>query len=168
MATTRSPEHEKLKDLIDGVDIAMLTTTAGDGRLVSRPLRAQAMDEDGDLWFVTDRNSHKIDEIQANPQVNVAFAAPSENTYVSVSGTASVRFDKARLHELWSPAMKVFYPEGEDDPDLCLLQVRMQSAEYWDSPGGFIGNALYLTMTAITGDAGSLSENQRMEFGRKS
>ena len=160
-------ELEKLRELIEGIDIAMLSTQARDGRLVSRPLRTQQMDADGHLWFVTDRNSHKADEIEKNPQVNIAYAAPSDNTFVSVAGIAEVRDDRKKLHELWSPAMSIFYPKGEDDPDLCLLKVRMQSAEYWDGPGGFIGNAVYLAMTAITGDVGSLSDNQRMEFGNK-
>jgi general stress protein 26 len=164
---SKTKELEKLRELIEGIDIAMLSTQARDGRLVSRPLRTQQMDEDGHLWFVTDRNSHKADEIEKNPQVNIAYAAPSDNTYVSVAGIAEVRDDRKKLHELWSPAMSLFYPKGEDDPDLCLLKVRMQSAEYWDSPGGFIGSALYLAMTAMTGDATSLSDNQRMEFGNK-
>ncbi len=160
-------ELAKLRELIEGIDMAMFSTQARDGRLVSRPLRTQQMDAEGHLWFVTDRNSHKADEIEKNPQVNIAYAAPSDNTYVSVAGIAEVRDDRKKIQELWSPAMSLFYPKGHDDPDLCLLKVRMQSAEYWDSPGGFIGNALYLAMTAITGDAGSLADNQRMEFGSK-
>ena len=163
---TRASDIEKLKDVIDGIDTAMLTTRTADGRLVSRPLRMQEIDEEGAMWFVTDRDSHKTDEIHAHPQVNVAFAAPADNTYVSVSGKATVLFDKARLQELWSPAMTVFYPDGLDHPALCVLRVEMESAEYWDSPGGLVGNALYLTMAAITGDAGVRSENRSMDRGR--
>jgi general stress protein 26 len=163
---TKHRDMEKLKDVIDGLDTAMFTTVTKEGRLVSRPLRMQEIDEDGAMWFVTDRNSHKTDEIHACPQVNMTFAAPADNTYVSVSGKATVLFDRARLQELWSPAMMVFYPDGLDDPDLCLLRVDMESAEYWDSPGGLVGNALYLAMAAITGDAGVLSENRSMDLGK--
>jgi len=163
---TKHRDMEKLKDVIDGMDTAMFTTVAADGRLASRPLRMQEIDEDGTMWFVTDRGSHKTDEIKASPFVNVSFAAPSDNTYVSISGRATVLFDKARLNDLWSPAMMVFYPDGLDDPDLCVLRVDMESAEYWDSPGGLVGNALYLTMAALTGDAGVLSENRSMDLGR--
>ena len=163
---TRHHDMEKLKDVIDGMDTAMFTTMTADGRLVSRPLRMQEIDEDGAMWFVTDRDSHKADELRVHPQVNVVFAAPADNTYVSVSGQASVLFDKARLHDLWSPAMMVFYPDGLDDPDLCVVRVEMESAEYWDSPGGLVGNALYLAMAAITGDAGVLSENRSMDLDR--
>ena len=162
--TTKHHDIEKLTDVIDGLDTAMFTTRTANGRLVSRPLRMQEIDEDGAMWFVTDRNSHKTEEIHAHPQVNLAFAAPADNTYVSVSGKATVLFDKARLQALWSPAMMVFYPDGLDDPDLCVLRVDLESAEYWDSPGGLVGNALYLAAAAITGDAGALSENRSMEL----
>lgn len=161
---TKHHDIEKLKDVIDGLDTAMFTTRTANGRLVSRPLRMQEIDEDGAMWFVTDRNSHKTEEIHAHPQVNLAFAAPADNTYVSVSGKATVLFDKARLQALWSPAMMMFYPDGLDDPDLCVLRVDLESAEYWDSPGGLVGNALYLAAAAITGDAGALSENRSMEL----
>ena len=161
---TKHHDIEKLKDVIDGLDTAMFTTRTANGRLVSRPLGMQEIDEDGAMWFVTDRNSHKTEEIHAHPQVNLAFAAPADNTYVSVSGKATVLFDKARLQALWSPAMMVFYPDGLDDPDLCVLRVDLESAEYWDSPGGLVGNALYLAAAAITGDAGALSENRSMEL----
>ena len=158
---------ERLGKLVAGIDIAMLTTRLGDGRLLSRPLRAQQLDAEGALWFITDRNSHKAEEIRLQPQVNASFASEERNTYVSVAGRASVIFDKAKLLELWTPAMSVFYPRGIDDPDLCLLRVQVESAEYWDGPGGFVGQALYLAMTAISRDPGVLSDNARMDFRGK-
>jgi general stress protein 26 len=158
----------KLATLIDGIDIAMLTTRTPDGRMHSRPLRAQELDGDAaPLWSITDRDSNKADEVQAQPQVNGAYASPSANTYASIAGRAQVVFDKARLHALWTPAMSIFYPQGKDDPALCLLRVDIDSAEYWDSPGGLVGNALYLASAALTGDAGALSENARMDLRQR-
>lgn len=154
----------KLAALIEGIDIAMLTTRIGDGRLLSRPLRSHGTDAEGALWFITDRNSHKIEEIRLQPQVNVAYAGHDRNTYVSLAGRAAVIFDKAKLLELWSPVMMVFYPKGIDDPDLCLLRVEIDSAEYWDGPGGIVGEALYLAMTALTRDPGVLSENESVRI----
>ena len=155
---------EKLGKLIEGLDIAMLTTRIGDGRLLSRPLRVLEFDDGGALWFITDRNSHKAEEIRLQPQVNASFASGERNTYVSVAGRAGVVFDKARLVDLWKPAMTVFYPKGVDDPDLCLLRVQAESAEYWDGPGGLVGQALYLVMTAATRDPGVLSDNERVRI----
>jgi len=158
---------EKLEKLINGIEVAMLTTRLGDGRLLSRPLRVQQLDHEGALWFITDRDSHKAEEIRLQPQVNVSFASHAHNTYVSIAGRASVIFDKAKLLELWSPAMTVFYPRGMDDPELCLLRVQVESAEYWDGPGGYVGQALYLAMTALSRDPGVLSKNERMDLRGK-
>ena len=155
---------EKLGKLIEGNDIAMLTTRTGDGRLLSRPLRMQEFDGEGALWFITDRNSHKAEEVRLQPQVNASFASAERNTYISIAGRASVVFDKARLSQLWQPAMSVFYPDGIDDPALCLLRVQAESAEYWDGPGGLVGQALYLVMTAATRDPGVLSDNERVRI----
>jgi general stress protein 26 len=160
----RDDSLEKLGKLINGMDIAMLTTRIGDGRLLSRPLRLQEFDEEGALWFITDRNSHKTEEIRLQPQVNASFASTEHNTYISIAGRASVVFDKARLSQLWTPAMMVFYPDGIDDPDLCLLRVQAESAEYWDGPGGLVGQALYLALTAATRDPGVLSDNERVRI----
>ena len=155
---------EKLDKLIRGIDIAMLTTRIDDGRLLSRPLRMQELEAEGALWFITDRNSHKAEEVRLQPQVHASFASADHNTYVSIAGRAAVIFDKAKLSQLWSPAMAVFYPKGIDDPDLCLLRVQAESAEYWDGPGGLVGQALYLAMTALTRDPGVLSENERVRL----
>lgn len=165
--TSKESEINSLAALVDGIDIVMVTTTAKDGRLVSRPLRTQQMETDGDLWFITSRSSHKVEEIKQHPQVNVAYASQSGNTYVSVAGKASLVFDKAKLHALWSPAAQLFYPDGKDDPDLCLLRVKMESVEYWDGPSGMLGKALYLVMAAVTQEPGVMSDNERIEFGKK-
>jgi general stress protein 26 len=158
-------EHLKeLGELIKDVRIAMLTTTTPDGRLVSRPLATQDVEFDGDLWFATGADSGKVGEIQADAHVNVAYANPSKNSFVSVSGTASIVHDRAKIDELWSPAMKVYFPEGKDDPNLRLIRVRAETAEYWDGPGSAVGKAIYMMSAAVTGDAATMSENERVDL----
>lgn len=167
---SRTPEQARadhlreLHALIKDVRIAMFTTTNAEGRLVSRPLGTQEVEFDGDLWFATGAGSDKIVEIAANPQVNVAYADPTKNTYVSMSGTASVLHDRARIDALWSPAMQLYFPEGKDDPDLRLIRVQAESAEYWDGPGSVIGKMAYLVGVAVTGDPGTLSENASLDL----
>ncbi len=160
----RAAHIQHLAELIHDIDVAMLTTTAPDGRLVSRPLGTQEVEFDGDLWFATGRDSAKVTEILANPQVNVSYASTSRNSYVSVAGHASIIHDRARIDALWSPAMALFFPGGKDDPELCLIKVDVDSAEYWDGPGSFLGKALYIALTAVTDNPASLSENERFEL----
>ena len=162
--TDRTAHITHLAELIKDVEIAMLTTTQADGKLVSRPLGTQQVEFDGDLWFATAADSEKVAEIKANPLVNVAYASSGRNTYVSVAGKASIVADRTKIEQLWSPAMKLFFPGGKDDPNLRLIRVRAESAEYWDGPGTVIGKALYLLVAAVSDDPGAMSDNETLQI----
>jgi len=159
MNEQRQQHIAQLASLIKDVEVAMFTTTGVDGRLYSRPLGTQEVEFDGDLWFATSADSPKIAEIALDPRVNVAYASPSKNSYVSVAGTARVVDDRAKIEELWSPAMKLFFPEGKDDPNLRLIHVRAESAEYWDGPGTLLGRALSFVLSAVQDEPGQLADN---------
>lgn len=159
MADTRAEHIAQLAELIKDVEVAMFTTTGVDGRLYSRPLTTQQVTFDGDLWFVITADSPKVAEIALDPRVNVAYASPSKNTYVSVAGRARVVDDRAKIEELWSPAMKLFFPGGKDDPNLRLIQVRADSAEYWDGPGTLLGTALSFVLSAVQDEPAPLADN---------
>ncbi len=161
---THTQQIQQLAELIRDVDIAMFTTTGVDGRLYSRPLGTQQVAFDGDLWFATSADSPKVAEISLNPQVNVAYASPSKNTYVSVAGTARVVDDRAKVEELWSPAMKLFFPGGKDDPNLRLIHVRAESAEYWDGPGTLLGKALSFVLSAVSDEPAALADTGKVDL----
>ncbi|MFN8419804.1 MAG: pyridoxamine 5'-phosphate oxidase family protein [Anaerolineae bacterium] len=107
---------EKLRELIKDVDIAMLTTMDQDGSLRSRPMGTQDFEFDGDLWFFTSVDTAKVSEIKTENRVNVSYAAPDRNRYISVSGTATLINDKAKMKEYWSPIYKIYFPDGLEDP----------------------------------------------------
>src|SRR4051812_13853473 len=109
MTQTRQKAAEKLKELLEGIDFCMLTTISG-GELRSRPMSTQTFDEGGDLWFFTSDNTHKIDEINADSRVNVAYSQPDDNRYVSVSGRAELSKDRSKIEELWNPILKAWFP----------------------------------------------------------
>lgn len=159
MADTRAEHIAQLADLIKDVEVAMFTTTGVDRRLYSRPLATQQVTFDGDLWFVITADSPKVAEIALDPRVNVAYASPSKNTYVSVAGRARIVDDRAKIEALWSPAMKLFFPGGKDDPNLRLIQVRADSAEYWDGPGTLLGTALSFVLSAVQDEPAALADN---------
>lgn len=163
-APDRDDNIRKLRELAKGLHVAMLTTQGGDGRLFSRPLGVQEMEFDGDVWFATGLDSEKVREIEANPQVNVAFASKDNGTYISISGTARVVRDRAEIERHWTPGMGLYFKDGKDDPNLCLIHVEAESAEYWDGPGTLAGKALHFLLTAVTNDPGSLSDNERMNL----
>lgn len=163
MPDTRTESIEKLKKLIEDIDFCMLTTIEGD-RLKSRPMSTQQFEFDGDLWFFSSENTHKVDDIKNDPRVNVAYSQPGEDRYVSVSGRAEVVRDRAKIEELWSPVLKAWFPEGLDDPSLCLLKVAVDEAEYWDTPSGKIVQLVGFVKALATGQEMEVGDHARISF----
>ena len=163
MQDKREESIEKLKGLIEDIDFGMLTTYSG-GKLRSRPMSTQEVQADGDLWFFTSYKTHKVDEIEADNRVNVAYSKPDDNVYVSVSGTAAVVKDRAKIEELWNPVLKAWFPEGLDDPTLCLLKVSVEEAEYWDSPNSKLVQIAGFVKALVTGQAAKGGENEKISL----
>lgn len=132
----------RLGELIRDVKVAMLTTIAPDGELVSRPLQTLQVAFDGDLWFITSADSGKVVDLASDEHVNLAYARPADHTYVSVSGRAQLLRDRDKLDALWDDRMKAYFPRGKDDPDVALLKVEVDTAVYWQGPGAFTATLL--------------------------
>ena len=174
---TPAPTEEKLEDLyglIEGIEIAMFTTRRADGQLVSRPMATQTQAEGTDLWFVTDIESHKLDELEFDPHVNLAYYRDGTKEWVSVSGTASVSQDRKAIRELYRPDWKAWFGDqggerdgGPDDPRLALVLVDVHSVTYLkvDKPRPLV---LFEVMKAmVTGtppDVGDLRQVSEAEI----
>lgn len=123
---------EKLRDDIAAIEVAMLTTRDEDGNLHSRPMYTLELDGTGVLWFFTTKDSHKMDDIEDNNRVSLSYADANTHTYISITGTAQCVDDDERKKKDWSPIHEAWFPKGINDPNLCLLRVRIHSAEMWD------------------------------------
>lgn len=156
----------KLAELISEAEVGMLTTHALDGTLRSRPLATLQVTDEGDLWFFTSVKSPKIRELEEDNRVNLSFARPSDQIYVSVSGRARILRDPERARALWTPWAKVWFPAGPDDPELVLLNVRVEQAEYWDAPDSVLGRTVAL-LKALTRDEPEevVGENRKINLG---
>jgi general stress protein 26 len=162
---TRENDLEKLRGLVKDIDFCMLTTIDEGGDLHSRPMSSNGdIDADGDIWFFTSASSHKVSEINQLPKVNVSFADPDNQRYVSVSGTAQLVRDRAKIDELWRPEFKIWFPEGKDDPEVALLRVSLEKAEYWDSPSSTISYALSFVSSLVTGKQPDMGENKKVNL----
>ena len=146
----KSTDLHKLGELIDDIEVAMLTTRAADGSMVSRPLQTLKLDANGELIFFTAASSHKVAELTDDHGVNLAYAHPGEQRYVSVRGRARMDRDDDTINELWSPVQKVFFPDGKDDPDLMVLRVKVRDASYWEA-----GNAVERVLDMARGMLGN-------------
>jgi general stress protein 26 len=161
-----APQHgdlRKLGEMIDDIEVAMMTTHAADGSLVSRPLQTLKIDANGEIIFFTAANSHKVEELTDDAEVNLAYAHPGDQHYVSVRGRARMDRDEDTINELWSPAQKIFFPEGKDDPNLMVLRVRVRDANYWEATGNFIARAFDFARGMLDAEPGDLGKQGHLD-----
>ena len=163
MQDTKQESIEKLNELIKDIQTAMLTTIDG-GVLRSRPMATQEAEFDGTLFFLTGADTHKDEEIKKDSRVNVSYADTSDNTYVSVSGTAQTYHDQAKIDELWNPFYKAWFPEGQTDPNIRVLKVSVEQAEYWDSSSSTIVHLVGFLKALATGEQYDGGENKKINL----
>jgi general stress protein 26 len=161
--TTTISEAEKLKrlsELVMRFDTAMLVTRTTDGGMRARPLSIADHNEDGTLFFSTSVEAPKVREIEADPHVNVVMQ--DGRRYVSISGVAKVVRDRGLVERLWSPSWKIWFPNGKDDPSLCLLRVEPLEAAYWDMTGTVgIKYVFEMAKAYVTGSRPRSDEDER-------
>lgn len=162
---THDEKVAKLRELVKEIDFCMLTTIAEDGSLHSRPMSANGeIDLNGDLWFFIYADSGKVTEINRAEQVNVSFSAPDKQHYASISGTAQTVRDRAKMQELWKPELKAWFPQELDEPEIALLKVMAEMAEYWDAPAGWVAKTIGFVKAATTGQPASGGENEKLNL----
>lgn len=152
----------KVTDIINDSHIGMFTTINEKGALVSRPLAVQDVKDDGDMWFFTGEGTSQVAHIGAEPRVNVSFGKGTE--WVSVAGIAEVVRDRAKIRELWNQAVEAWFPDGPDTPEVVLLRVDSDSAEYWTSPGGTAATVLQWVKSKVTHSRMSVGESGTVEL----
>lgn len=160
---THHTDRDRVWDMIDDIGFAMLVTHDGAGdQLRARPMHAHAARDEDAIYFLTDIRAHKDDEIEINDNVCIAFADNGGHRYVSVSGTANVFDDRAKVHALWNPGNHAFW-ESKDDPNIRILAVRPVIAEFWDSPGKIV-TTVKMAAAALTGAKTDLGENRKVRL----
>lgn len=165
MDNTRDADFQKLREMIKDIDFCMLTTVDENSDLHSRPMSLNSdVDQEGNLWFFTNKSSHKVSEINRTPKCNVSFADPDDSRYVSITGTAELVTDKQKIEELWKPVLKAWFPEGPEGPDIALLKVAIEKAEYWDSPSSKVAQVIGFVSAIVTGKQADWGENKKLDL----
>lgn len=159
--TTHDDQLATVAEIMKETRIAVLTYIAGDGSLVSTPMGNQDFEHPGTTWFLTERDTDKVRAIQADPRVNVSYS--SDAGWVSLTGTARVNDDRAKLKELWDASAGAFMTGGPEDPTNVLLQVDGATAEYWESPGKVV-SAIELAKGLIGRSKPDLGDNDTVEL----
>ena len=166
MTAQHTASEATLWDLIKDIKFAMFTTRNAEGRLQARPMTTQnaKLDEQNALWFFMSRKSEPAVDLAASPDVCVIYADPGKDSWVSVSGQAAVVDNAAKKKQLWNVMTQAWFPQGVDDPDLALVQVRIASASYWDVKENQVVQLLEMAAAVITGKPPTLGEHANVKM----
>jgi general stress protein 26 len=155
---------EKLKELLEGTKICMMSTFNQQKGIHTRPMAYQDIEDDGTIYFFTNEYSSKIEEISENNEINISFANTDKNNYVVLKADAKLSKDRAKMEELFNPMVKIWFPEGLDDPNISLIKADVKSAEYWDSTSSKMVFLFNAAKSLITGEAYNEGEHGKLEL----
>jgi general stress protein 26 len=157
---------DRVWQIIEKVGVCMLATRFAGG-LRARPLEARPDRDLGRLLFLTDVHSAKRDEVERWPEVCLVFIDTEEKAYLSITGKARVLDDEELRAATWRKKDVVWWPEGPNDPNACVLVVEPTTAELWDGPASAAVAAYEFAKARATGTAPNLGENRKVALKMK-
>ena len=149
---THSESINKLRELVEEINICLFCSNLKtDNGSTCRPMGAQKVCEQGNIWFFSEVNSDKNREIKQDKHVQLFFSHPSKSSYLIVNGEAEVIIDKNKKDELWTPFAKIWFKEGKDDPNISIIKVKPTTAYFWDTDGNKMINFFKMIASVVTG-----------------
>lgn len=143
---------KKLKTLVNDIDMCLFCTNlkTNDGS-TTRPMSTAQVDDNGDIWFMSPKDSDKNNEIKKDNNVQLFYSHPGKSSYLVVNGKAYISTDKQKIEELWNPLSKTWFKGGKDDPNISLIRVSDISAYFWDTTGNRMVNFFKMIASVATG-----------------
>jgi general stress protein 26 len=128
---------EKIKELVSSAKSCFFCTNIKSGKpFATRPMSVQKVDDEGNIWFLSAADSHKNEDLEADPYVQLLFQGDPHTDFMSLYGKATVSRDKKKIEELWEPIVKTWFTEGQDDPRITVIKVEPEDGYYWDTKHG--------------------------------
>jgi general stress protein 26 len=155
----------EFRRFVEGISVVMVTALATDDLFRSRPMLLERLEPDGSLTVLTHLSSQKVQDLERDPRVNVAFVGDKGNCYVSASGTGHTSRDGALIQALWNPTYRAWFPGGAEDPDIVILTVDAQRAEYWNVPSSRLVRLWGVVRALAGGQPAEAGEHGTIEFG---
>lgn len=145
------PAIKKLQDMATAIRVCMFFTHDHLQKEQGRPMSVAGVDEEGAIWFLSGKNSEKIEAIKSDDIVHLVFSHPGKEMYLDLYGEASLSVDKNKIEEYWTPLAKAWFPQGISDPNICLIRVKPMKGNYWDTQHGKMVELLKIISSAATG-----------------
>jgi general stress protein 26 len=156
---------KRVRSMADAAETCFFVTATATGETNGvRPMSVRQTDDAGNLWFLSASDSHKNQELAANPAVKLYFQVGAHAGFLELEGQAEVMTDKAKIHELWNSLLKTWFTEGEDDPRITAIRFQPQSGYYWDNKHGSVVAGAKVAVGALVGKTLDDSIEGRLSF----
>lgn len=143
---------KKIKELIDNASTCFFCTDIKSGKpFATRPMSVQKVDNNGIIWFLSAHDSHKNEELEKDPHVQLLFQGSDYSDFLNLYGVATVSKDQNKIDELWEPMVKNWFTGGKDDPRITVIRVQPQDGYYWDTKHGGVVAFAKSVFGAMTG-----------------
>jgi general stress protein 26 len=160
--TTNEGAGAKLVELLKTFSDGILVTHGGSEDFHSRPMAIALVEPNGDVWMLSGASSDKVREVKADARAQIV--CQSSSAFLTLTGRANVNRNRAKLDELWKDSYKTWFPQGKDDPNLVLIQLRAEEGEWWDERG--INRLKYVIATVKAFATGTTPQLDGSQHGR--
>ena len=145
------PAIEKMKELAEDAKLCMFCSGLTNIPFNTRPMATQQVDEEGNIWFLSEEHSEKNADIAADNRVQLIYSNRSSQEYMSIYGKAEIIVDPAKAKELWNVFLTTWFHEGHNDPNLTLIKVTPTEGHYWDTKHNKMVQSIKIVIGAIKG-----------------
>ena len=144
---------KKLRELVEEIKVCLFSTSVHQNEWGAvRPMTALEIDDQGNIWFLSDIDSVKNCDIQKNNMVQLYFAHPGKNSYLIVNGEAKIITNQSKINDLWSPVGSIWFKNGKEDKNITIIKVHIKNAYYWDVEGNKMVNCFKFISSVVTGE----------------
>lgn len=128
-----------------------------------RPMAHQLRDGDEALWFITDKNTDIAAAAREGARAQHILACAHGQLYAAIDGALSVETREDVLDDVWSPMAAVWFDDGREDDDICLVRFSPAQAEIWTTDGK--AKSLYeFAKAGVTDDTPDMGDHAVLTF----
>jgi general stress protein 26 len=141
---------EKIMEMVEQAETCFFCSSVVAGESNGdRPMHVQNVDDEGNIWFLSAKDSRKNQELAVDPSVRLYFQGSKHADFMQLNGTATISFDREKIKELWSPVAKIWFTEGVNDPRISVIKITPSQGYYWDTKHGMAVAGVKMLIGAV-------------------
>lgn len=153
---------KKFREMVDEIKTTMFVTNLSKKPLDAAPMYTKKVDESGNLWFLSSKNSDHNHNLLQDSSCQLFFSDGKSN-FLSVYGSAEIIDNGDTIESLYSKMDNAYF-DGPDDPQIRAIKFSPSEAAYWSADGGKLVTLFKMGVAAVTGKSQDLGTSGKMDL----